>query len=44
MDSPAQFVYYVLSKSAEIKNCRMCLLFVRNNVAEKARQMLLFGD
>lgn len=44
MDSPAQFVYYVLSKSAEIKNCRMCLLFVRNNIAEKARQMLLFGD
>ncbi len=44
MDSPAQFVYYVLSKSAEIKNCRMCLLFVRNNIADKARQMLLCGE
>lgn len=43
MDSPAQFVYYVLKKSAEIKNCRMCLLFVRNNMADKAKQMLL-GD
>ncbi len=43
MDSPAQFVYYVLKKLAEIKNCRMCLLFVRNNIADKAKQMLL-GD
>lgn len=43
MDSPAQFVYYVLKKSAEIRNCRMCLLFVRNNMADKAKQMLL-GD
>ena len=43
MDSPAQFVYYVLRKLTEIKNCRMCLLFVRNNMADKAKQMLL-GD
>ena len=43
MDSPAQFVYYVLKKLAEIKNCRMCLLFIRNNIADKAKQMLL-GD
>ena len=43
MDSPAQFVYYVLKKQAEIKNLRMCLLFVRNNIADKQKQMLL-GD
>ena len=43
MDSPAQFVYYVFRKLADIRNCRMCLVFVRNNLADKARKMLL-GD
>ncbi len=43
MDGPAQFMYYVFRKLAEIKNCRMCLLFVRNNFADRAKQMLL-GD
>lgn len=41
MDSAAQFVYYVLRKLAEIKNCRMCLLFVRNNISGLAKQMLI---